>query len=228
VPTELHLALQRHYAGETGLIEAELDGYRADVLRDGVIYEIQTASLSSIRRKLQDLSRRHRVVLVVPLAAEEVIVRVDPQSGEELSARRSPRRARVTDIFEELLYLAPLLRRDNLALEVVMTVQRELRRDDGAGSWRRKGVSVIGHELVEIVATHRFKRPADFLDLLPPELPARFTVADLARAAEVRRWMAGRMAYGLRKLGAIRKVGKRGNAFVYRRAAERRAPGGGG
>ena len=39
MPTELHLALQRHYAGKSGVVEAPLDGYKADVLRDGVVYE---------------------------------------------------------------------------------------------------------------------------------------------------------------------------------------------
>jgi len=90
VPTELHLALQRHYAGEDGLVEAELGGYKVDVLRDGVIYEIQTGTFSAIRKKLEDLSKTHRVVLIYPIARQKIIVRLDPTSGEELSARRSP------------------------------------------------------------------------------------------------------------------------------------------
>ena len=90
MPTELHLALQRHYAGEDGLVEAELGGYKVDVLRDGVIYEIQTGTFSAIRKKLEDLSKTHRVVLIYPIARQKIIVRLDPTSGEELSARRSP------------------------------------------------------------------------------------------------------------------------------------------
>jgi len=40
--TSLHLALQQHYAGDDGQLEAVVDGYRVDVLRRGVVYEIQT------------------------------------------------------------------------------------------------------------------------------------------------------------------------------------------
>jgi len=222
VPTELHLALQRHYAGETGLVEAERGGYRLDVLRDGVVYEIQTGTFSAIRRKLQTLSRRRRVVLVYPIPHQKIIVRLDPKSGDELSARRSPKRGAVMDVFDELLYIPDLLRRKNMSLEVVMTVQRELRRDDGKGSWHRKGVSVVGHELVEILETHRFDHPTDFLRLLPADLPKRFTVGDISEAADVNYSAAGRIAYGLRRLGAIKQVGKQGKAYVYERAKRRR------
>ena len=131
MPTELHLALQRHYAGEAGLVEAELDGYKVDVLRDGVVYEIQTGSFPAIRKKLEQLSKTHHVVLVYPIPREKIIVRVDPKSGEELSARRSPKRGAVTDVFHELVYIAELLRHKNASLEVVMTVERELRRTTG-------------------------------------------------------------------------------------------------
>jgi hypothetical protein len=222
MPTELHLALQRHYAGDTGVLEAELGAYRPDVLRDGVVYEIQTGAFSAIRKKLRELSRTHRVVLVYPIPYEKIIVRLDPSSGEELSARRSPKRGALLDVFDELLYIPDVLQRATVSLEVVMTIQRELRRDDGRGSWHRKGVSVVGHDLVEILQTHRFHHATDFLRLLPHGLPKRFTVADISQAARVNHSAAGRIAYGLRRLGAIRQVGKQGSAYVYERT---KAPG---
>ena len=218
--SQLHVALQRHYAGEGGLVEAQLDGYRVDVLRDNVVYEIQTGSFSSTREKLAALSKTHAVVLVYPIPQTKIIVRIDPRSGEQLSARRSPKRGAVTDVFDELMYLAAWLRPDSVSLEVVLTVERELRRDDGRGSWRRKRVSLAGRELVEIVATQRFDRPTDFLRLLPLDLPECFTVADLAEAMPIGRRLAGKMAYALRQLAAIEHVGKQANAFLYRRADE--------
>lgn len=221
MPTELHLALQRHYAGKSGVVEAELGEYKADVLRDGVVYEIQTGTFSAIRNKLEDLSRRRRVVLVYPIPHQKILVRLDPESGQELSQRRSPKRGAVIDVFDELLYIPGVLRRKNMSLEVVMTVERELRRDDGQGSWHRRGVSVVGHELVEILETHRFEQPRDFLGLLPKGLPRRFTVADISEAADVRYSAAGRIAYGLRRLGVIRQVEKQGHAYVYERKVAR-------
>ncbi len=215
--TELHKALQSHYAGDNGLMEVETGDYRADVVRDGVIYEIQTGSLASIKEKLSRLADEHRVVLVYPVPARKLIVRLAPDSGEELSARHSPKRGALADAFDELVHVAHVLACDNVSLQIVMTRERELRCDDGRGSWRRKGVSVLGRELLEVVETHHFDQPDDFLRLLPSKLPCRFTVADLAHRARTRQWLAGKIAYVLRHVGALRQVGKQGNAFVYER-----------
>ena len=221
MPTQLHIALQHHYAADDGLIEAWVDGFRADVLRDGVIYEIQTASIASLRRKLEILCKKHKVVLVSPQALRKTIVRIDPDTGEILSERKSPKRGSMLHVLPELMAVAELLKKKRLSLEIALTVEREVRAADGRGSWRRKGVSVVGHELVEVCETRRFDTPADFLALLPEDLPRKFTVADLAEALKLTSTMAGRAAYALRKMGTIRHVAKRGNAFVYERKRKR-------
>ena len=218
MPTELHLALQRFYAGAEGLVEARVGGFVVDAVREGVAYEIQTGNFAALRGKVEALAREGEVVVVFPVAQVKTIVRLDPESGEERAARRSPKRGRVTEVGYELLYLAEALRAERVALEVVLTVERELRRADGRGSWRRQGVSLVGRELVEIVETQRFARTEDYLRLLPEGLGEPFTVAELAAAGKLTRALAGKLAYGLWKLGAVERVGKTGNAHMYRRA----------
>ncbi len=215
MPTELHLALQQYYAGDDGEIEVDIGRYRADVIRDGVIYEIQKGNFSAIRDKVKSLARKHKVVVVYPVPREKIIVHIDPETGDELRSRRSPKHGRAVDVFDHLVNMPTAIRGKNVAIEVAVTVQRELRRDDGRGSWRRNGISLVGHELVELVETHRFDAPADFLHLLPSGLPRRFTVGELADAAGLRRRLAGRMAYTLCKMGVLKKVGKRGNWILY-------------
>jgi len=220
MPTELHLALQGLYAGDDGVIEAAVGSYRADVLRGGVCYEIQTGSFGAIRRKLEKLLQHQRVVLVYPVAQQKLIVQIDGE-GREVSARRSPKRGRMVDVFAHLMHLRGLLAHPKLQLEVVLTVERELRRKDGMGSWRRGGVSLVGRELIEVVEVQRFKRPADLKRLLPKELPREFTTADLRETLSLRGGLAGKMAYALRELAVIEQVGKRGNALVYRTRGRR-------
>lgn len=217
--TELHRALQRYYAGEEGCIEAEVRGFRADVLVDDTVYEIQTRGFTGIRDKLRKLSRSHRVVLVFPVPRDKIIVRIDADSGEELSARRSPKHGQAADVFDELVYAFGLMRLKNFALEVLVTIERELRRDDGQGSRRRKGVSLVGRELVEIVERQRFEEPAELLRLLPESLPEQFTVADLREGLGMKERAASRMAYVLRKLRMIRRVRTEGRAYVYKAVA---------
>ncbi len=219
MPTELHRALQRYYAGEEGCIEAEVAGFRADVLADDTVYEIQTANFTAIRDKLRKLARSYRVVLVFPVPRDKTIVRIDADTGEELSVRRSPKHGQLADVFDQLVYAFGLMRLKNFALEVVVTIERELRRDDGQGSWRRRGVSVVGRELVEIVESRRFEQPAELLRMLPEGLPEQFTVADLKEGLGIKERAAGRMAYVLRELGVTKHVGTQGRTYVYRRAA---------
>jgi len=215
MPTELHLALQQHYAGSDGATEVALDGFRADVIVGDDIYEIQTSSFASIRRKLEHLCQKHSVVLVYPIAASKIVAHVDPRTGTEIRSRRSPRKGRLADVYIELPHICGLLGRPGLSLELAMTAQREVRCADGKGSWRARGVSVVARELVEVLQTHRFSAPEDYLRLLPDGLPVEFTVAELAAAAGVSRSCAGKAAYALRRIGAVEKVGKRGNAFMY-------------
>lgn len=221
MPTDLHLALQELYAGDDGVIEAPLASYRADVLRDGVCYEVQTSSFGSIRRKLENLLEAHPVVLIHPVPAQKFIVQIDGE-GREVSSRRSPKRGRPTDIFAHLLHLRGLPSHPNLSLDIVLTVERELRRKDGMGSWRRQGVSLVGRELVEVLEVQRFEHPSELGRLLPEDLPQEFTTADLREALKLRGALPGKMTYALREMGVIEQVGKRGNAFVYRKVKPRR------
>ncbi len=215
MPTELHCSLQAHYAGDTGVVEAKHGRYKLDVLRDGVAYEIQTGSFFKIRRKIEALAETMPVVVVYPVPETKFIVRQDPETGEELSCRRSPKHGRVLDVFPELRHLAAVLREETVSLEVVRTVEREIRSPETRRGRYHKRVSLLGRELVEVVDVVRFENPEDYLELLPPNLPERFSVADLAQAAGLSRWLAGHMSYALRRLGTIERVGKQGNAYLY-------------
>lgn len=217
MPSQLHQALQRFYAGDDGAVEVEIDGYRADAIRDGVIYEIQTGSFTAIRDKLHALADDHPVVLVHPIPRFKWIAKYDGETGEEVSCRRSPKRWQPCEVFGELIYATKLLSRTNISLELVMIAKRETWLDDGNGSWRRGGQSIIGHELLAILERQRFERPADLARLLPEGLPEQFTVADIRECGAVRKRLAGRIAYVLREVGAIEQIGMDGRAYLYER-----------
>jgi hypothetical protein len=69
----------------------------------------------------------------------------------------------------------------------------------------------------------RLRTAEDLCDLLPAGLPSPFSTADLARLAKIPRWLAQKMAYCLRKTGAVVSVAKRGNALLYQQPPRRRA-----
>ena len=77
--------------------------------------------------------------------------------------------------------------------------------------------------LVTVRERYEFRTAADLLTLLPPTLPESFTTADIAREADIPRWLAQKMAYCLRKTEAVHVVGKTGNAMLYGLDAATRA-----
>ena len=72
----LHASLKEWYAQPGDRFEVPLDGYIIDIVRDDLLVEIQTANLGSIKAKLDDLVRSHRIRLVYPQAQEKRIVKL--------------------------------------------------------------------------------------------------------------------------------------------------------
>lgn len=214
----LHAALKAWYAQAGDRPEVPVDGRQIDLVRGRLLVEIQTAGFAAIRRKLADLVQAHDVRLVHPVPVETWIVRVD-RGARVLGRRRSPRRGRVEHVFRELVSLAGMLAHPAFSLEVVLTREEEVRRHAPGRVWRRKGWGVVERRLVEVVDRQVFARPDDFASLLPPDLPATFTTADLAGALGVDRDLAQKMAYCLRAAGTIAVTGKVRNALAYRRSA---------
>lgn len=211
----LHAALKKLYTAPGDIVEANVDGYLVDILRDGLIIEIQTSNFSSIHRKMRDLVRRHRVRLVHPVPAERWLVKHAARG--RVQRRRSPKRGGFEQIFEELVSFPTLLADDNFELEVVAIREEEVRRFDRRRAWRRRGWTTVEHRLLEIVDRKILRGPSDLFDLLPSGLPDRFQTSHLAAALRRPRWLAQKAAYCLREAGMIAEVGRVGNARVYSR-----------
>jgi hypothetical protein len=213
--TSLHAALKSYYAQAKENQEILVDGYQIDAVREDLLIEIQTSSFGSLKKKLADLLPNHAILLVHPVALEKWIVQMPAMGRKPLYRRKSPRRGRVEDLFRELVYITDLLNHSNLRIDVVLVREEEIRRADGLGSWRRKGVSIIDHRLLEVVSTHHLLEKQDFRAFLPPTLPVEFTVQDIANKLSVRRSLAQKMVYCLRKMHILRVSGKRGRAMLY-------------
>ena len=211
----LHSALKDWYAVPGDRLEAEVDGFHIDIVRGKLLIEIQTSNFSSQRKKLKTLIAKHRVRLVFPIAKEKWIVRLSGDGVKRLGRRKSPKRGHLPLLFEELVSIPSLIKKENFSLEVLLIQEEEVRRDDGRGRWRRKGWSVADHRLLGVVSRHVFKRPPDFLTLIPQDLSGPFSTRELAEGIKQPRWLAQKMAYCLRHIGIIEVVGKQRNSLLY-------------
>lgn len=211
----LHSALKAWYSRPGDRLEAEVRGFHIDIVRGKTLIEIQTGHFSSQKRKLNTLIEKNPVRLVFPIAREKWIIRVGPDGKIMVGKRKSPKQGNIYHLFTELVSLPGMIMNENFSLEVVLTREEEIRRDDGQGSWRRRGWSILDRRLVEVVGAHLFRKPADFLELAPQGLPEPFSTRDLAHGIAQQHWLAQKMAYCLRNMGLIQVVGKKGNFLLY-------------
>jgi hypothetical protein len=136
------------------------------LVRGDLLIEIQT-QLHALRRKLTRLTESHHVRLLHPIAQERWIVKLGSDGETPLERRKSPRRGCVEYIFSELVSIPHLLARETFSLEVLLTREEEIRRNDGQGSWRRKGWSIIDRRLLDVVQRIPLTTMDDFRALLP-------------------------------------------------------------
>jgi hypothetical protein len=213
--SSLHASLKEYYRQSGDIVEGRVDGYHIDVVQEDRLVEIQTKNFTSIRKKLAKLLESYNVHLVYPIVLRRDIVKIAPETGELLSTRKSPKKGDIYDLFSELIRMPHLILHPRLTIEAVLIKEREIRCDDGKGSWRRRGVSIVDRSLAEVVESRSFSSASDYMSLLPPDIPCPFTNKDLAKLAGVARGKAQKMTYTFKKAGLLEEVGKKGNELLY-------------
>lgn len=216
--SSLHAALKTWYTQPGDRLEVPVDEYIVDIVRGDLLIEIQTRNFSALKKKLNTLTRDHAVRLVHPIAKEKWILRLPSEQDAPPKRRKSPKRGRLEHIFVELIRIPHLVAHPNFSLEVLLTQEEETRRNDGQGSWRRKGWSIVDHTLIRVDECIVLESPSDFSALIPPSLPHPFTSQDLGIALGIPRSLAQKMVYCLKKMGVLEVVSKRGRSYLYDRA----------
>ena len=101
-------------------------------------------------------------MLVHPIATEKYIVTTE-ESAIVISRRKSPKKGKLVDLFDELIRIPDLIGSDNFILEILMIKEEEYKMQRyGKGSWRRKGISIVDHKLLEVIEKITFKEKRFF------------------------------------------------------------------
>ena len=210
----LHSAIKQWYAMPGDRLEVKVDKYIIDLVREDSLIEIQTRNFSAIGNKLRALTKYNKVMLVHPIATEKYIVTMESMD-KVITRRKSPKKGKLVDLFDELIRIPDLIDEENFILEILMTKEEEIRCKDGKGSWRRKGISIVDRKLIEVVEKVTFKESKDFLIFLPEDLQGSFTNKDLAKALKITVFKARKITYCLRKMKIIKEVGKLRNELIF-------------
>jgi hypothetical protein len=213
----LHRTLKFRYTGLEGNIEVSRGAYVCDgVNEEGEMLEVQTGSFGPLKKKVPELLRLGPVRIVHPIIIRKSIETRDAK-GALLRSRKSPRKGTPWDLFKALIYAPKLPLLPGLSLELALVDVLETRVLDGKGSWRRKGASIADKSVTEYHETMVFNAPRDYKYFLPFKARETFTVRSLAEKAGIPTAVAQKALYVLTRIGLVKRVGKEGNAWVYRK-----------
>jgi hypothetical protein len=214
--SSLHRSLKFRYTGSEDRTEAMVGNYVCDGISDsGEIIEVQTGSFGPLKRKIQDLADQGSVRIIHPIIVSKSIELRDT-AGALISLRKSPRRGNEWDLFKALLYAPLLSRTKGVVIELAMVDVLEKRVQDGRGSWRRKGVSIVDKELTALRHSLPLTSPRDYRFFVPFPAGAEFTVRALAAQAHIRPEIAGKALYVLTKLEVVDRIRKEKKAWIYK------------
>lgn len=217
--SSLHGSLKDLYGPSSGgRVEVTVDGLRIDAVdATGALIEVQLGPLAALKGKLRRLLPDHRVRVVRPIIVSRTIVRARIVDGAELSRRRSPKRGSSLDVFDHLISLAGLFPHPRLEIELLEVEVDEVR----VPCRRWPGHRVADRRLTRVVSSRILRSPDDLWDLLPPSVrdsPLPFTTRELAIDLGRDDSFAQRVAYCLRRSGAVVETGYRSRRRLYRRA----------
>jgi hypothetical protein len=213
--SSLHADLKSWYAHPGDLVEVPVGGYIIDIKRADLLIEIQYRNFYNIKKKLSKLLLDHHVHLVHPIAEVKWITRLPVDENTTLGRRKSPKKGRPEQVFVELVHISEIIRHPNFSLEIIMIEQEEIRLNDGKGSWRRRGWSIIDHKLIKASDSISFESPQAYRKFIPTEMAQPFTNRELSEFLSISQNLAQKMVYCLRKMDLIKVIGKKGRSNLH-------------
>ncbi|MDO4285405.1 MAG: hypothetical protein Q4C60_08725 [Eubacteriales bacterium] len=211
----LHAVVKQYEDPDEDHHEIPVEGYIADIFTGTQIIEIQNGNFNKMRGKLAAFLPLYPVRIVYPMPYEKWIYWINPETGELNKKNKCAGRGNFYQAFRELYRIRPFLSHPNLSIELLLIDMEEYRLQDG---WDRSGKRG-SHRYDRIPLTLRdsllLTCPQDYRLFVPYDLPEPFTCADFGRAAGIRGSFSAILLM-LTELGVVARVGKRGNAYLYR------------
>lgn len=214
----IHAALKNYYAPFSDEQEIRLGGFIADAVSEDGIFEIQSAGLYRLRKKLDVFAEFSRVTVVYPVTADYRTVFIDADSGEIRQETPLRHLRSLIKLFEELYSIKNYLPRENVRIIAVrLSVERRVYfRGENIPDIRDKRVRkkcYIEKVPLEILEEIVLQNADDYRIFLPEGLPETFTKKELSKC--VPESPNSKRAEVLCAAGVIQRQGKRGREIVY-------------
>lgn len=225
----VHSVLKYYFAPDEEFHEHKIGTFVADVCIDGEIYEIQTKQFYLMKRKLEYFLKEHEVTIVYPVPLVNTLHWVEcdnmdaPADNLKNSKNRHITGSRKTRkkgmpylFFHELYGIKDFLHHPKLHFILAILSTEEYRLLDGYGPQKKIRATKTDKVPVELLDLITIRKPGDYKQLIPEGLPDEFTSNIFGKKAGIGRSLAGTALNILYELGVVERIGKNGNAYVYR------------
>ena len=211
----VHAVLKHYYAPDEDMHEIPVENYVADIYTGTEIIEIQTRAMNRMRKKLEAFLPLYPVTIVYPIPRQKWLFWIDEETGEVSQKRKSPKKGNVYHAFIELYKIRPFLSQPNLRLRLDLIDMEEYRLLNGWSRDKKKGSERYDRIPTAFVEELCINDIRDYMQLIPYELPERFTVKDFAKCAKIPARLAGTILLIFNDLKLVTRVGKSGNSYIY-------------
>lgn len=212
----LHALLKNYFEPDEAKQEIRMGSYYADIFTGEQIIEVQTRQFNRLRDKLAVFLEEYPVTVVYPVLGKKWLYWLDKESGEVSPGRVSPRKGSVYEVCVELYRIKQYLKHPNLRVHVLVLEAEEYKYLDGWGKNKKKGASKYDRIPTRIMDELCIESLQDYKAFLPEGLPAEFGTQEFAKSAHISRKLAQVVLNILYDTGTVERVGKQGNAWIYR------------
>lgn len=211
----VHAILKNYYEPDENNHEVALDGYVADIYNQNGVVEIQTRSFNKMREKLSVFLNLYPVTIVYPIPYTKWIYWIDETTGESSKKRKSPKTGSEYEAFYELYKIKAYLNNPNLRIRLVLIDIEEYKLLNGWSYDKKRGARRYDRIPISIRKEVIISQPEDYIQFIPYDLQDGFTSKEFAKTAHIPLKTAGLVLNILNYVGAVKRVGKKGNSYIY-------------
>ena len=125
--SNLHNSLKNIFAERIGgITEHQAGSFVCDIYTPEKVIEIQTANLSSLKKKIDFLIQNHCIEIVFPVA-EQTVIETWTEDGELVSTRKSPKKEDELCIFRQMTKLWQFAETKKFSIRLVFVNQKQIR-----------------------------------------------------------------------------------------------------
>lgn len=212
----VHAVLKNYYQPDPSKQEIPIGNLVADIFTGEEILEIQTRNFFPLRKKLEAFLPDYPVTIIYPLPYQKWVIWIDEETGELTPKRKSPKTGSLYDAFKELYKIKDFLSHCHLTIKVVFLDMEEYRLLNGWSRDRKRGSRRYDRIPLSLVEETTLTCPEDYLQLLPYGLEEPFSVKTFAKAVKIKQDRASQILQILYQFNLVERIGKKGNAYLYR------------